>query len=430
MKKNCYFKFVISGVAVLVLVISSFVVLPKLMKTNSGLQAKVLYPKAYAHGSQELYQVRDDNPVDASFLKDLNLFSYQTASKLFVDNEQLNYSPLSLYYALAMASTGSQGDTAKEFQALLGQRSMEDLSKECGNLYRQLYRKNDITELKLANSLWLAKASDSQNTVFEPAFLNNEAKHFYASSHLVDFSSPSAGKAIGEWISTETNHSLEPKIKTTGDELMTLINTVYYKGQWEDQFDQGKTAEDLFTSSNGKQSKRSFMNRILSGSFCQGDNYISASLDLKDDCSMVFILPNEGTSIKELTSSPETLQKIFEAQATDSGLITWKVPKMDFSSSLDLNETLNSLGLTSAFNINTANFSGMTKSPLFISTVKQDTQISVNEDGVTASAYTLIQMPGSALPTKNAKMILDRPFLYSITATNGTLLFIGSYDLP
>ena len=45
--KKRYFKFIVSAVAVLALIIGSFSILPSLTKTNSGLQVKVSYPKAY-----------------------------------------------------------------------------------------------------------------------------------------------------------------------------------------------------------------------------------------------------------------------------------------------------------------------------------------------------------------------------------------------
>ena len=172
------------------------------------------------------------------------------------------------------------------------------------------------------------------------------------------------------------------------------------------------------------------MNNMISQGFTQGENYLKSSLTLKDSCSMIFVLPNEGTSIKELTSSARNLQKIFEAETTDSGMVTWKVPKMDFSSSFDLNETLKSLGLNTAFLEGKANFKGMTQTELFISLVKQETRIIMDEDGVTAAAFTQIDMKTTSMPTGSADMILDRPFLYAITASDGSLLFMGSYDLP
>jgi serine protease inhibitor len=88
-------------------------------------------------------------------------------------------------------------------------------------------------------------------------------------------------------------------------------------------------------------------------------------------------------------------------------------------------DALKALGISSAFSLESADFSGMTDAPAFISGVKQETHISIDENGVEASAFTEIAYAGAAMPEDQAEMILDRPFIYGITAGNGTLLFVG-----
>ncbi|MEL7570921.1 MAG: serpin family protein, partial [Eubacteriaceae bacterium] len=90
----------------------------------------------------------------------------------------------------------------------------------------------------------------------------------------------------------------------------------------------------------------------------------------------------------------------------------------------DLIITLQSLGIKSAF-LSDADFSGITDGLTFISNVTQHTHIAIDENGVEASAFTQIDYCGAARPDGRAEMILDRPFLYGITSSNGTLIFIG-----
>ena len=54
---------------------------------------------------------------------------------------------------------------------------------------------------------------------------------------------------------------------------------------------------------------------------------------------------------------------------------------------------------------------------------KAETCISIDENGVEASAFTNIAYAGSAMPEENAEMMLNRPFVYGIIAPRGTLLF-------
>jgi serpin B len=87
------------------------------------------------------------------------------------------------------------------------------------------------------------------------------------------------------------------------------------------------------------------------------------------------------------------------------------------------------LNIHSAFRRD-ADFSGITDGIAFISGIKQETCISIDENGVEASAFTNIAYAGSAMPEDNAEMILNRPFIYGIIAPRGTLLFIGVCGNP
>ena len=87
------------------------------------------------------------------------------------------------------------------------------------------------------------------------------------------------------------------------------------------------------------------------------------------------------------------------------------------------------LGVTSALDPFSADFSGISDTPLYLGTAQQGTHIAINEDGVEAAAYTMIGMEAGAEPPEEEpriiEMNLNRPFLYLITANDGSTLFIG-----
>lgn len=66
----------------------------------------------------------------------------------------------------------------------------------------------------------------------------------------------------------------------------------------------------------------------------------------------------------------------------------------------------------------------------FVSEVQQNTHIAIDENGVEAAAFTEVRYVGSAPPQGRVDMIFDRPFIYGITAENGTLLFVGVCENP
>ena len=167
------------------------------------------------------------------------------------------------------------------------------------------------------------------------------------------------------------------------------------------------------------------MNKTMgSTGFFKGENFTRSGLNLKNGGQMVFILPDKKVSLYDLLSSYEEVKEIFEEGQDFYGEVVWKIPKFNFSSKVELIDTLKELNVKLAFQSD-ADFSGMVEQMAFISAIQQETQISIDEEGVEASAFTQIDYAGSALPEGHADMILNRPFIYGITSSNGSLLFIG-----
>lgn len=387
---------------------------------------EVVYPEAMAFNDHDAKQkLREENPIDNNFIQSVNTFSYDTAQALLKDKTgNYNYSPLSLYYALALAGTGADDETQRQIFELLGVSSAQELSAQCGNLYRLLYADNEISKLKIANSLWL-----DDDTDFKDTFVSNAADHFYASAFSIDFSDKDSAKAMAQWISENTNGTLTPDLKVSSDQLLSIINTVYFFDEWVNRFDKDMTKTDTFYTGS-KEQKAEFMNQTFgSAGFVRGQNYTRSSLNLKGNGQMVFILPDEGVSVSDLISPENSMEALFEDGERYSGEVVWKIPKFKFGTQCNLTKTLQTMGVTNAFQPD-ADFSEITDDIVFISDVIQHTHIAIDENGVEASAFTQIDYCGAALPNGRAEMILNRSFLYAITSSKGTLLFIGVCNNP
>lgn len=384
------------------------------------------FPKAYAYEDYDnRSKVREDNPVDENFINAVNNFSYKTSSQILSSSDKnCTYSPISLYYALSMVTTGANGDTFSELSNLLGEKDKVNLMKLCSNLYNQLYFDNEIGSLKIANSVWYDK-----NLQIRDSFINNCADSFFADSFKVDFSDSKSNQKMEKWISDNTKSTLNPKFDSQTNQILSLINTVYFKDQWSAEFDKENTKEDKFIKSDNSELDCDFMNNELTGTFAKGDNFTRASLNFENNGEMVFILPSEGVSLKNLLNTPNKMSKIFEGGDEKSGLIDWKIPKFTFDTKLDLKEMLKKQGVNDAFSVN-ADFSSITPNSAFISSVNQESHIAVDEEGVEASAYTKIDLKASCMLTEDkAEMILNRPFIYGIKQ-NGTWLFLGECYNP
>ena len=389
--------------------------------------ASVELPARYAFEDWETWmQIREDNPVTEEFLAAQDSFAYATAVEVMGEGEDnVIYSPLSLYYALALAASAGEGETAAELLDLLGVDSKETLATQCANLYRLLYRDNEIGVLRIANSLWL-----QQGMAWNQDFLTLAAQKFYAESYQADFADPATAQNMAAWVARQTGGLLQPEITLRDpNQILSILNTVYFQDQWMDEFNAGKTQPDVFTRADGTQVTCDFMNRQANGGFSRGEHYLRASLGLKNAGSMIFVLPDEGTDLQDLLSTPQALEEALTGGQGHSGELVWKIPKFDNQSDLSLTEALQRLGVTHAFRSD-GDFSAITAQDAWISSIQQQARVTINEEGVAAAAFTSIGYAGDALPEDRAEMILDRPFLYAITSSTGNLLFLGVCQDP
>ena len=399
----------------------------KTEKTNPVSVTQVKEPEAVsAEDFESRSQVRENNPVSGEFVSAAQAFSYDSAARLLAEGtENRNYSPLSLYYALALAAQGAEGKPEEEMLAVLGMKDKAELAAQCGNLYRLLYTDHEYSRLKLANSLWT-----QQGVAFKDGFLKTAQDDFYASVFLVDFAGPEAGIAMGQWISQNTGGILSPQMETSPRDVLVIINTVYFNGQWINRFEESSNTEGSFTTAENEEVRCEYMHlKNASQTYYEGDGYSGTELWMKDNGSLMLILPDEGVEIGELIRQEGKLEEMFSRRDGQGGLMDLSLPKFRFGDSLELADMLRDMGVKEAFEEH-ADFSAMSDEPAFISRIKQETHIGVNEDGVEAAAYTEIAMAGAGLPEGRHVLDFNRPFLFGIISDQGIPLFLGVCNNP
>lgn len=388
-------------------------------------------PAAYGPNDWEVReQVKENNPVEPWFAEAVNAFAYQTAAQALLNAEEnRNFSPISLYYALALTATGTQGNTNAEVLALLGADDLAKLSAQSGNLFRLLYTDNDITKLKMANSLWL-----DDNFSVNDAFIKNAVEQFYAWIYTADFLQDSTAQAVSQWIKANTGGTIEPEIELTPDMMMLIINTVYFYDEWLENFDKDLTAEDVFYKADNTEVKADFMSKTFGAhGYYKGADFTRIDLPLKGQGAMSFVLPDKGVAVDEFLTSSDRLRSALTGGERDTAKVIFKMPKFKYGSEFKLADMLKKLGVKDMFDDN-ADFSALSaEDGLYVSDIIQQSHIGVDENGVEAAAYTMVMIAKMSAPIELEKTVeikLDRPFMYSITAQDGSILFIGICDKP
>ena len=180
------------------------------------------------------------------------------------------------------------------------------------------------------------------------------------------------------------------------------------------------------------------MNRtLIYNPYYWGEHFGAVYLNLEDNSRMWLILPDEGVTPEKLLASGEAMaflqQDLYEYENQKSLMVHLSVPKFDISSDMELSAQLKALGITDIFLPGVADFSPII--PVAdggcVSMVKHAARVAIDEEGVTAAAFTAIMRAGGAMiPDDEIHFTLDRPFLFVVESQDGLPLFAGVVNQP
>ena len=151
---------------------------------------------------------------------------------------------------------------------------------------------------------------------------------------------------------------------------------------------------------------------------------------------MKLLLPDEGVSPEGLLQDEEAMDFLLGSGDWENSkflIVNLALPKFDVSSDLDLNESLQALGVTDVFSPADADFSSAIQDAdgVYLSRADHAARVAIDEEGVTAAAYTVMMEAGAAEPPdEEIDFTLDRPFVFAITARSGLPLFVGIVNIP
>lgn len=342
-------------------------------------------------------------------------------------------SPTSIMLALAMTYNGSYGTTRQAMARALeiDGMSLEEANRAFADLKAMLASTDPKIQLKIANSLWSRKGF-----AIKPAFLERNKQYYGAEVASLDFGDSSAVDTINSWVSKNTEGKIEKIINEIGDgDILFLINAIYFKGQWQHEFDKKKTKPDVFTLAGGERKQMPMMSQSESYFYYKGKNFQSVALPYgKGGVSMYVFLPDEQTGLDQFEQelTPENWDGWMKSFGLRPGEVT--LPRFKVEWEANLNEMLAGLGMEEAFD-GRADFSQIAEpvggEKIYISEVMHKSLCEVNEEGTVAAAATSVRMGIASAPPPPFVMKVDRPFFFAIRDNQtGLLLFMGSVRNP
>jgi len=349
------------------------------------------------------------------------------------EEKNLMLSPLSASTALTMLLNGCGGDTYTQLQGALkypAGMTIDEINEAYKSLVDQLLKADPKVTLALANAIFYRNGF-----VVKQPFLATMSSDYKATVEGLDFAAPSALTTINKWADDNTNGKIpEVLAMIDPDAVMFIMNALYFKGDWSYQFDKSETLERPFYPDGGSTINVSTMKSEVGTRVFFGGNYRVVEMPYgRTNFTMVVIVPEESLGSFYASLTPQVWNEITSGLDTkdEFGKLIVYMPKFKFSYEKYLNDQLKSMGMIDAFIPFQANLTGISDQSVFVSFVKQNTFVEVDEVGTEAAAVTTIGINLTSMPAEPPQFVIDKSFVFAIRErTTNTLLFIGQVVNP
>uniref|UniRef100_A0A8C0NEL7 Serpin B8 n=2 Tax=Canis lupus familiaris TaxID=9615 RepID=A0A8C0NEL7_CANLF len=334
----------------------------------------------------------------------------------------------------ARSELGEQPPREPEPQALCLSRD-GDIHQGFRSLLAEVNKSGTQYLLRTANRLFGEETCD-----FLPAYRESCQKFYQAELEELSFAKDTeeCREHINHWVTEKTEGKISEILGAgTVDALtkLVLVNAIYFKGKWHEQFDRKNTRGMPFKIN---QERKTVQMMFKQAKFKMGyvDDVHTQILELPyagEELSMVILLPDDNTDLAEVEKAL-TYEK-FRAWTDPENMTKNKVqvflPRLKLEESYDLESFLRSVGMIDAFEEAKADFSGMSaKKNVPVSKVAHKCFVEVNEEGTEAAAATAV-VRNARCSRAEPRFCADHPFLFFIIHRHtNSILFCGRFCSP
>lgn len=367
-----------------------------------------------------------------------NAFAFAMYSQLAQleagEKKNVFFSPHSISAAMAVCYEGAENTTKEQISNVFYFSANKTVLKVRFKEMNDRINSGAVDyELETANALWV-----QEEYPIKEQYVFNVKNYYDGKVTNLDFKGkPDASrKTINKWVEGKTNDKIKdlvPKGSINDDTRVIITNAIYFNGKWEHEFDEEMTGKRSFYPADGEEIPVDMM--YMSSYFNYGENSKAKIIELPykgNSISMYIVLPKEN-NIKEFENNftLNDYTKLKNGMNSTQNVET-SIPKFKFETKTELSDSLIEMGVVDAFNLNRANFSGISDEPLIISEVIHQTFIDVQEKGTEAAAATAITGVSScAMDSKPREFKADHPFMFFIEdRRTNCILFMGKVEYP
>nr|XP_011460321.1 PREDICTED: serpin-ZX-like [Fragaria vesca subsp. vesca] len=377
--------------------------------------------------------IRDQTNVALEITKQLLL----TEGK----NKNVVFSPLSIHVVLSMIAVGAKGSNQEKVLKFLKSESINELNTLASVVAPLVFA--DGSEhggplLSIANGVWI-----DQSLSIKHSFKNVLETDYKAALKQVDFKNEpeEVRREVNSWGEEETKGLIEsilPPDSVSTETSLILANALYFKGDWDKEFDaSGTRVHDFHLLRSDASVKAPFMTK-------SSDQYVSEfetfkvlmlpykqGKDYERRFSMYIFLPNARKGLRALVKKFCSDFEFMDRHLPDERVPVdeFLIPKFKISCDFEASKLLETLGFTPG---------GLTEmvdsaEPLYASNIFHKAFIEVNEKGTEAAAVTSWGgwMMCDEAPPPPIDFVADHPFLYLIREeVTKTVMFVGQVLNP
>ena len=374
----------------------------------------------------------------ADVASEINTFGMELLKTLPV-NENTMISPYSICTAVAMLNTGTGGQTKSQIDTAFGWSSISDL----GEQYKEIIAKvnggteDDSLTLSSNNRLYI-------DNTFTPlqSYSDGLTTNFDADVEAVNFSDGDNSATVDQinaWVEEKTNKKIKDMFSRISNSVRAiLINTIYFKGTWQNPFNQVMTQE-VFYLDEDYAIKTDTMHLEERLPYYENNDIELVKLPyISQDSrvSMVVIKPKSRAGLSSLEKKienqfSEVSSWLSNVQYT---LLDLSMPKFEFESGAELKDILMSnFGVLDVFDPNKADLSQISSTEdLFVSFIVHKSFIAVDQNGTEAAAATAIGVTATSIEMDIPKeVMINQAFMFFIyDEENEIVLFVGRLIHP
>ncbi len=342
--------------------------------------------------------------------------------------ENVSFSPLSISFALAMTYNGTKANTRQELGEALGFDSLstEEINAGFLSLMSVLTDEAGGIRLDIGNALF-----GNKDVTFKSNFTQTVRDYYNGHYESLDFSNSGSKDTINKWVRDTTNGKIKEIVSQIDpDNVLFILNAIYFDAEWKEPFDKEDTDDDTFTLLNGEEIPVKMMKTSGDYHYKANETYRAVKMPYgtKGNVNMCIFVPRDDVNFDEFLSlfNEESFKDTI-SDFKNTSLAYLHIPRFGFYYTRDLEELMKNIGVKDIFT-NDADLSDMTDRPdIQVSRILHKTYIRVNERGTEAAAVTNVLIDaGDDGDEEPIYVRADRPFVFMIRDDiTESILFMG-----